>query len=67
MPFEDYRINGGLSASQIIIYGHNMRNGAMFGKLKTIRIILSGIIPVMMYYIYIQAMLSRNIRYSVVI
>ena len=32
--FEDYRINGGLSASQIIIYGHNMRNGAMFGKLK---------------------------------
>lgn len=32
--FEDYRINGGLSARQIIIYGHNMRNGAMFGKLK---------------------------------
>ena len=32
--FEDYRINGGLSSSQIIIYGHNMRNGAMFGKLK---------------------------------
>lgn len=32
--FEDYRINGGLSDSQIIIYGHNMRNGAMFGKLK---------------------------------
>ena len=32
--FEDYRINGGLSASQIIIYGHNMRNCAMFGKLK---------------------------------
>ena len=32
--FEDYRINGGLSASQTIIYGHNMRNGAMFGKLK---------------------------------
>ena len=32
--FEDYRINGGLSASQIIIYGHNMRNGAMLGKLK---------------------------------
>lgn len=32
--FEDYRINGGLSASQIIIYGHNMKNGAMFGKLK---------------------------------
>ena len=32
--FEDYRINGGLSASQIIIYGRNMRNGAMFGKLK---------------------------------
>ena len=33
--FEDYRINGGLSASQVIIYGHNMRNGAMFGKLKS--------------------------------
>ena len=32
--FEDYRINGGLSSIQIIIYGHNMRNGAMFGKLK---------------------------------
>lgn len=33
--FEDYRINGGLSASHVIIYGHNMRNGAMFGKLKS--------------------------------
>ena len=22
--FEDYRINGGLSASHVIIYGHNM-------------------------------------------
>lgn len=32
--FEDYRITGGLSSSHVIIYGHNMRNGAMFGKLK---------------------------------
>lgn len=33
--FEDYRINGGLTSSHVIIYGHNMRNGAMFGKLKS--------------------------------
>lgn len=32
--FEDYRITGGLSANHVIIYGHNMRNGAMFGRLK---------------------------------
>lgn len=32
--FEDYRITGGLSATNIIIYGHNMRNGSMFGKLS---------------------------------
>lgn len=31
--FEDYRINGGLSSSHVIIYGHNMNNGAMFGNL----------------------------------
>lgn len=31
--FEDYRITGGLSASHVIIYGHNMNNGAMFGNL----------------------------------
>lgn len=32
--FEDYRITGGLSATNVIIYGHNMRNGSMFGKLS---------------------------------
>lgn len=32
--FEDYRITDGLSSNHVIIYGHNMRNGAMFGKLK---------------------------------
>ncbi|MDO5382764.1 MAG: class B sortase [Eubacteriales bacterium] len=32
--FEDYRINGGLSASHVIIHGHNMKSGAMFGKLS---------------------------------
>lgn len=31
--FEDYRITGGLSSSHVIIYGHNMNNGAMFGNL----------------------------------
>lgn len=31
--FEDYRINNGLSASHVIIYGHNMKNGSMFGGL----------------------------------
>lgn len=33
--FEDSRINSGLSSNHVIIYGHNMRNGAMFGKLKS--------------------------------
>ena len=28
--FEDYRITGGLSATNVIIYGHNMHNGRMF-------------------------------------
>jgi len=32
--FEDYRITGGLSATNVIIYGHNMHNGSMFGKLS---------------------------------
>jgi sortase B len=32
--FEDYRITGGLSASNVIIYGHNMKNGSMFGLLS---------------------------------
>lgn len=31
--FEDCRITGGLAATNIIIYGHNMRNGSMFGQL----------------------------------
>ena len=65
--FEDYRINGGLSASQIIIYGHNMRNGAMFGKLKNYQDYSfwnnSGNDVL---YIY-TGNVSRNIRYSVVI
>ena len=32
--FEDYRISNGLSASHIIIYGHNMKNGSMFAGLN---------------------------------
>lgn len=32
--FEDYRITGGLSATNVIIYGHNMHNGSMFGLLS---------------------------------
>lgn len=31
--FVDYRIEEGLEARNCIIYGHNMRNGAMFGSL----------------------------------
>lgn len=31
--FEDYRISDGLNASNVIIYGHNMNNGSMFGML----------------------------------
>lgn len=31
--FEDYRITGGLDATNVIIYGHNMNNGSMFGML----------------------------------
>lgn len=31
--FIDCNIDEGLSASQVIIYGHNMRNGSMFGLL----------------------------------
>lgn len=31
--FEDCNIKEGLSASHVIIYGHNMKNGSMFGKL----------------------------------
>lgn len=31
--FEDYRITGGLSANQVIIYGHNLKTGGMFGSL----------------------------------
>jgi len=32
--FEDYRISNGLSATQVIIYGHNMKNGSMFAGLS---------------------------------
>ncbi|WP_287387623.1 class B sortase [Lachnospira sp.] len=32
--FEDSRIDGGINASHVIIYGHNMKNGSMFGLLK---------------------------------
>lgn len=32
--FVDYRINDGLESSNVIIYGHNMNNGSMFGQLK---------------------------------
>ena len=32
--FEDYRITNGLSASHLIIYGHNMKNGSMFAGLS---------------------------------
>jgi len=32
--FEDYRISNGLSASHVIIYGHNMKNGSMFAGLS---------------------------------
>ena len=32
--FEDYRISNGLSASHIIIYGHNMKNGSMLAGLN---------------------------------
>lgn len=32
--FEDYRIKDGLKASNVIIYGHNMNNGSMFGRLS---------------------------------
>lgn len=33
-PFIDYRINGGLDATNLIIYGHNMSNGGMFHNLS---------------------------------
>lgn len=32
--FEDSQITGGMSATHVIIYGHNMRNGSMFAELK---------------------------------
>jgi len=32
--FEDYRISNGLSATNVIIYGHNMKNGSMFAGLS---------------------------------
>jgi len=32
--FVDYRITGGISANHLIIYGHNMNDGSMFGKLS---------------------------------
>ena len=32
--FEDYRISNGLSATHVIIYGHNMKNGSMFAGLS---------------------------------
>lgn len=35
--FEDCRISEGLSAFNVIIYGHNMKSGAMFGKLPRYR------------------------------
>lgn len=31
--FEDYRITGGLSAGNVIIYGHNLKNNSMFAPL----------------------------------
>lgn len=35
--FEDYRISKGLSAYNVVIHGHNMKSGAMFGKLPRYR------------------------------
>lgn len=35
--FEDYRITDGINSSHVIIYGHNMNNGSMFGLLKYYR------------------------------
>ena len=32
--FIDYKIDTGLEAKNCVIYGHNMRNGAMFGSLQ---------------------------------
>lgn len=32
--FEDYRITGALTTTNIIIYGHNMKNGSMFAGLS---------------------------------
>lgn len=32
--FEDYRIEDKLNSSNIILYGHNMKNGSMFGQLS---------------------------------
>jgi sortase B len=32
--FEDCRITDGLSSSNVIIYGHDMKNGSMFGQLN---------------------------------
>lgn len=32
--FIDYRIDDGLEAKNAVIYGHNMKNGAMFGNLR---------------------------------
>ena len=32
--FEDYRIEDKLNSSNVILYGHNMKNGSMFGQLS---------------------------------
>lgn len=32
--FEDYRCSDGLSSKNVVIHGHNMKNGSMFGKLQ---------------------------------
>lgn len=32
--FEDSRITDGINSSHVILYGHNMKNGSMFGRLR---------------------------------
>lgn len=65
--FEDYRINGGLSASHVIIYGHNMRNGAMFGKLKSYQNYSFWNSAGNNVFTYILAMLLKNTKFLAVI
>lgn len=50
--FEDYRCEEGFTGNHVIIYGHNMKNGSMFGSLKTLAYTNTNVLDDPYVYLY---------------